>query len=239
MRSCPAHLPQASSDTSRRNQHMGWSYDDDIELDYHVRRSALPAPGRVRDLLELTSRLHGSLLDRHRPLWEAHLIEGLRDGRFAMYIKLHHALVDGISGLRLVQRSLNTDPHDTRIPCMVVTSPCTSRQSEPHTRLARLHAGGGIPCQAWSLNDVTGPRCPDRTAAHTSVSAPRTMFNVPIGGARRCAAQSWSLERVKNVKSAAGVSVNDVVLAMCAGALRAYLLDHSELPSRHLSRWSR
>ena len=72
---------------------IAWAYDDDddIDVDYHLRRSALPSPGRVRDLLELTSRLHSTLLDRHRPLWEAHFVEGLNDGRFAFYSKFHHS----------------------------------------------------------------------------------------------------------------------------------------------------
>lgn len=97
---------------------VGWSYDDEVDLDYHLRRSALPSPGRVRDLLELTSRLHGSLLDRHRPLWEAHLIEGLADGRFAVYTKMHHSLIDGVSALKLLMRTLSEDPDDTalRVP---------------------------------------------------------------------------------------------------------------------------
>lgn len=91
---------------------LGWAYDDenDIDVDYHLRRSALPQPGRVRDLLELSSLLHGSLLDRHRPLWEGHFVEGLNDGRFALYTKFHHALIDGVSALKLMQRALSTDP---------------------------------------------------------------------------------------------------------------------------------
>jgi diacylglycerol O-acyltransferase / wax synthase len=75
-----------------------WHHDEDIDLEYHVRLSALPRPGRVRELLTLVSQLHGTLLDRHRPLWEFHLIEGLADGRFAIYYKVHHALVDGVRG---------------------------------------------------------------------------------------------------------------------------------------------
>ena len=79
---------------------LAWAVDKDLDLEYHIRRSALPSPGRVRELLELTSRLHGTLLDRHRPLWEAHLVEGLDDGRFAVYTKIHHSLVDGVSAMR-------------------------------------------------------------------------------------------------------------------------------------------
>ena len=92
---------------------LAWSFDHDIDLEYHLRRSALPSPGRVRELLELTSRLHGTLLDRHRPLWEAHLVEGLNDGRFAVYTKVHHALVDGVSAMKMMRRALSDDPQDT------------------------------------------------------------------------------------------------------------------------------
>ncbi len=104
---------------------VAWTLDDDIDLDYHVRRSALPAPGRVRELLELTSRLHSGLLDRHRPLWESHVIESPADGRFAVYTKVHHALVDGVSALKLMQRSLSTDPGDSeiRVPWALPPSP--------------------------------------------------------------------------------------------------------------------
>ncbi|MBV8786939.1 MAG: wax ester/triacylglycerol synthase family O-acyltransferase, partial [Mycobacterium sp.] len=91
---------------------LAWAYDDDVDIEYHVRRSALPSPGRVRELLELTSRWHSSLLDRHRPLWETHIIEGLKDGRFAIYTKVHHALIDGVSAQKLMQRAMSTDPED-------------------------------------------------------------------------------------------------------------------------------
>ena len=91
-----------------------WVEDDQFDIEYHVRHSALPKPGRVRELLELCSRLHSTRLATERPLWEWHLIEGLRDGRVAMYSKLHHALVDGISAMRLLQSILSTDPDRTR-----------------------------------------------------------------------------------------------------------------------------
>src|SRR3954467_10270261 len=93
-----------------------WQEDDDVDLEHHVRHSALPEPGRVRELLALTSRLHGSLLDRQRPMWEMHVIEGLEGNRFAVYTKLHHAVMDGVSGLRLLQRSLSTSPDNRNQP---------------------------------------------------------------------------------------------------------------------------
>jgi diacylglycerol O-acyltransferase / wax synthase len=93
-----------------------WVRDDQFDLEYHVRHSALPEPGRIRELLTVVSRLHGSLLDRNRPLWEAHLIEGLRDGRFALYTKIHHALCDGVTAMRLLEASMSPDPEERNMP---------------------------------------------------------------------------------------------------------------------------
>src|SRR6476660_10175827 len=93
-----------------------WTQDDNFDLEYHFRHSALPKPGRVRELLELCSRLHSSRLATERPLWEWHLIEGLRDGRVAMYCKLHHSLVDGISAMRLLQFIHRSDPDRRDMP---------------------------------------------------------------------------------------------------------------------------
>src|SRR3954451_4996116 len=116
-----------------------WVDDEDVDLEHHVRHSALPDPCRVRELLALVSRLHGTLLDRKRPLWEMHLIEGLEDGRFAVYTKMHHALMDGVSGLRLLQRSLTTDPDDRSLcaPYLVRESHHSSLPS-PTSALAAL-----------------------------------------------------------------------------------------------------
>jgi WS/DGAT/MGAT family acyltransferase len=211
-----------------------WSFDDHVDLDYHVRRSALPAPGRVRELLELTSRLHGSLLDRHRPLWETHVIEGLQDGRFALYTKMHHALVDGVSALNLLQRSLSSGHSDDQIRVPWDLAPRI--QAQPNHD-GRLHKAIDTMKSAASLapSTVTLARAGllEQQMA-LPFRAPRTMLNVPIGGARRCAAQSWSLERINDVKNAAGATVNDVVLAMCAGALRSYLTDLNALPDAPL-----
>jgi diacylglycerol O-acyltransferase len=213
---------------------FAWSHDDQIDLDYHVRRSALPAPGRIRELLEVTSRLHGTLLDRHRPLWETHLIEGLRDGRFAVYTKLHHAVVDGVSGLRLLQGSLSPDPDDAdfRVPW----SP-PQRRGAPGPKAGRLQQIIRMMGSVGALGPST-LRLARAALLEQQLTlpfqAPRTMLNVPVGGARRVAAQSWSLDRVIEVKNAAGASVNDVVLAMCAGALRSYLEDQGAMPEAPL-----
>ncbi len=219
---------------------LAWAYDDEVDVDYHVRRSALPSPGRVRDLLELTSRVHTALLDRHRPLWEAYVIEGLQDGRFALYTKMHHALIDGVSAVKLMQRTLSTDPHDTEVKAMW----SLPRPPKP----AAPSEGGSNPLNslmklAGSLKGLAGVGPSTLKLARAALleqqltlpfAAPHTMLNVKVGGARRCAAQSWSLDRVKSVKQAAGVTVNDAVLAMCAGALRYYLLEQHALPDTPL-----
>jgi diacylglycerol O-acyltransferase / wax synthase len=212
---------------------LGWTYDTDVDIDYHVRRSALPSPGRVRDLLELTSLLHSSLLDRHRPLWEAHVIEGLKDGRFAVYSKFHHALIDGVSALRLTQRALSNDPDDPEIRA-IWSLPKRKRKSNPSPRLSSLmRTAGSIAALAPSTVSLARAVLFEQQLT-LPFRAPRTMLNVKIGGARRCAAQSWSVDRIKSVKRAAGVTVNDVVLTMCSGALRYYLLEQNALPDTPL-----
>jgi diacylglycerol O-acyltransferase / wax synthase len=213
-----------------------WTFDDEVELDYHVRRSALPNPGRIRELLELTSRLHTSLLDRHRPLWETHLVEGLDDGRFAVYTKLHHSLIDGVSAMRLMQRALSTDPTDTELRVPFTLPP--RRGNKPDTGDSSLLSSLG-----GAVGSVAGFAPTTLAFARKALyeqqltlpfRAPKTMFNVKIGGARRVAAQSWPLARIKKVKEASGATVNDVVLAMCAGALRLYLVEHDGLPDAPL-----
>jgi diacylglycerol O-acyltransferase / wax synthase len=232
-----------------------WSSDSDLDLEYHVRLSALPRPGRVRELLELTSRLHGSLLDRHRPLWEFYLIEGLSDGRFAVYTKFHHALLDGVSALRLLDTTLSSDPNaiGLRAPWSPIAPIAQPRQDQrateagahgadpatgampgplPRFRAAASVVGelaGLLPALMKIANQVLREQ-----AGALPFQAPRSMLNVPITGARRFAAQSYSLERITAVRKAAGVTLNDVVLAMCAGALRQYLLDLGALPDRSL-----
>src|SRR3954454_1546435 len=110
-----------------------WKEDDQFDLEYHFRHSALPKPGRIRELLELCGRLHSTRLALERPLWEVHLIEGLRDGRVAMYTKMHHALVDGVSSMRLLERVLSQDPDDLDMEPMWSAAHARSRSEERTT----------------------------------------------------------------------------------------------------------
>ena len=150
---------------------VGWTYDNDIDLDYHLRRSGLPSPGRVRDLLELTSRLHGGLLDRHRPLWEAHLIEGLADGRFAVYTKMHHSLIDGVSALKLLMRTLSEDPGDTevRVPWAL------PRRKRPHQGSSLLRT---VTDAAGSVAGLGASR-ENRSSRFTEMSRILTRLRIP------------------------------------------------------------
>jgi WS/DGAT/MGAT family acyltransferase len=214
---------------------VAWSFDKEVELDYHLRQSALPRPGRVRELLALTSRLHSSPLDRHRPLWEGHLIEGLADGRYAVYMKFHHSLLDGVSALRLLQRIFTSDPNDreVRVPWNLEPRQSTNSESGPSALRRVGDTVGFLAGLAPSTLSLARSAFLEQQLT-LPFRAPRTMFNVRIGGARRCVGQSWPLDRVRRVKSAAGVTVNDVVLAMSGGALRAYLREQDALPDAPL-----
>lgn len=218
--------------------HLAWSDDSNLELDYHFRHSALPQPGRIRELLELTSRWHGTLLDRHRPLWEVHLVEGLQDNRFAIYTKVHHALLDGVAALRQLQSTLSDDPSDMDCPPIWGTRGENGGKRPARAPVSPLQSAQRAFNQMRSLGPAAVKVANEAFREHTltlPMQAPKTMFNVPIGGARRFAAQSWPLERVRRISSASGTSRNDVVLAMCAGALRDYLIEHSALPSAPLT----
>jgi diacylglycerol O-acyltransferase / wax synthase len=223
-----------------------WVPDDHFDIEHHVRHSALPRPGRVRELLDLCSRLHGQRLARERPLWEAHVIEGLRDGRVAMYTKTHHSLVDGVSAMRLLASVLSTDPDRRDMPAPWAARPASAsaRQTREvaETSLAdvpvkALQTAFGLTAEAAGLPSAlvkTITRGLRNETSAVSLYAPRTMFNQSITGSRRFAAQDWPIERMRAVGKATGSTINDVVLAMCSGALRAYLLDHDALPDTGL-----
>lgn len=219
-----------------------WEHVDDIDLGYHFRHSALPRPGTIKELLVLVSRLHAQLLDRSRPLWEAHLIEGLDDGRFAIYSKVHHSLVDGISGLKMMERAMTPDPDEHGMPPFYAQVPSPRR---------KRRGGGGLPnpvslvsstvsgAATFATQSTQASYSALRDALTTDssvlpVGAPTTLLNRKIGAARRFAADYWSLERVKAVQEATGATMNDVVTAVCGGALRSYLIEEDSLPDSPL-----
>ncbi|MGH3362707.1 MAG: WS/DGAT/MGAT family O-acyltransferase [Nocardioides sp.] len=236
--------------SARTGAQLVWKNDEQFDIEHHVRHSALPKPGRVRELLELCSRLHSTRLAWERPLWEAHIIEGLRDGRVAMYTKTHHALVDGISAMRLLQSVLTTDPDKRDLPPMWAARPSTDKHSAKATQardqaeknlaevpLQALRTAMGITAEAagmpGALVKTISKGLRNETSA-LSLYAPRTILNQQITGSRRFAAQDWPIERMRAVGKATGTTLNDVVLAMCSGAMRTYLLELDALPEQTL-----
>ncbi|MGB3474461.1 MAG: wax ester/triacylglycerol synthase family O-acyltransferase [Mycobacterium sp.] len=216
----------------------GWDSDTDVDLDRHVHYSALPRPAGMLELWTLVSWLHATPLDRDRPLWEMHLIEGLADGRYAVYIKVHHALTDGVSAMGMLRAALSTDPELRCQPALWEPAEAAS-ESAPATT-----SGGWLPGRAataiWNgardaaglLPALTGTlvQALRQRGGALSLVTPNTMFNVAIDGARSFTGGSWPLERLRLVAKHSDATVNDVVLAMCAGALRSYLTRRKALP---------
>jgi diacylglycerol O-acyltransferase len=228
-----------------------WEKDKELDMKYHVRHSALPKPGRYRELFALVSRLHGTLLDRSRPLWEIHLIEGLQNRQFAIYTKMHHAAIDGIGALGLTEGMCSTNRR-TRNDLSPLSLEAYKKYTEagkdeskpvvaPRERDLRAvaellkeqfdttsHMLGMIREYAGTwLGGGHGLAVPWR---HVS----KTQINTRISASRRYVAQSWEFDRFKAVGKATGGTVNDVVLAMCSGALRRYLMAQGDLPIHSL-----
>lgn len=228
-----------------------WDKDEHIDLDYHVRHSALPAPGRYRELFALASRLHTTLLDRTRPLWELHLIEGLQRRQFAVYNKIHHAAIDGVGAMH-VTRGMCSDNARDRSDC----SPYSLEAYERYKAQRFGSAERSLPPKQTELRNVIEAIKHQYDSSMHLVTAmrrfgaafvgrggnlavpwhnvPKTSFNTRVSGARRFVAQSFDFARVRGVSKAMDATVNDVVLAMCSGALRRYLMTRDELPRHSL-----
>jgi diacylglycerol O-acyltransferase / wax synthase len=222
-----------------------WTVDDTPDMDYHVRHSALPRPGGERELGVLVSRLHSHQLDLKRPLWECHFIEGLRGNRYALYIKMHHSLIDGVSGMRLLQRQLSDDPSTRNMlaPWAAAREPAKKGGSDiPSFANALSGLVDALREQASSLPQLgmaLGRLVRAATAAGSKLTAPfstpKSVFNGRITGQRRFATQQYDLTRLKNLSAAIGCSLNDVVLAICSGAMRRFLIEHDALPGKPLT----
>lgn len=218
-----------------------WERNHDLDLEYHVRHLALPKPGGERELGVLISRLHSNPLDFSRPLWEYHIIEGLEDNRFAVYFKMHHAIVDGIAGVRMLQRSMSTDPDVTDTPALW-SAPVPEELLAAHTsttRLKRALSGARKSLRqvrnvGRQLYEALKSGSDDRDPLLLPFQAPKTIFNNRIGSQRRFATQQYDFARIKALAKAAGCTVNDIVLAISAGALRQFLREQNALPGQPL-----
>ena len=216
-----------------------WVPVHNFDLAYHVRRSALPAPGSRRQLADLASRLHAFMLDREHPLWELHFVEGLDDGCFAIYTKIHHAYCDGATLVRMAMGALNTGPDD---PLVRAFWDMGKRESAGHPerdiRAALTGIGGSLKSvllMGKELGGIAGKMALDRlgyakSALEVPFTAPRTALNGHITRARRIAGGSLEIERLKTVARSTGTTLNDVIVTICDISLRRYLARHAELP---------
>ncbi len=226
-----------------------WAQDTSLDLDYHVRHSALPKPGRYRELFALASRLHATLLDRNRPLWEMHLIEGLQNRQFAVYSKYHHAAIDGARSIHLTQSMFSTNAR-TRIHGSPLS---VESQQRYRVLLEKQHPAAMSDAQLRNVADALKERFDSGVQVYGALrrtadawmgkggaltlpwqNVPRSSINTKVDGARRFVAQSWPFARIRGVGKALDGTFNDAVLAMCAGALRRYLQSHGELPKQSL-----
>jgi WS/DGAT/MGAT family acyltransferase len=204
-----------------------WETVDEIELDYHLRHSALPWPGGERELGVLVSRLHRTQLDLSQPLWELHVIEGLHDDRFAIYVKVHHSLMDGVAAIRTLRWALTTDPDRRGM------RPMWAYDREPQTTPMPGHLQ---PRKARDVVHDVGAAVAavGRGERRKPYTAPRSVLNTTITPQRRISTQTFAIDRLRRVAKAVEGTLNDVLVAICAGGLRRYLLDIDALPAESL-----
>ncbi len=222
--------------------HPMWIEDPDFDIDYHVRRAALPSPGGEEELAEFAADVMSRPLDRSRPLWEMYVVEGLKDGMIASVTKTHHAAIDGVSGNELTVNLLDFQPEPI--------------ETEPDTEWKPDRVPTDVELVGWALNSLSRQpllglkaarrtieaavtlrrrnRQPNITPPPAPFAAPRTSINGAITPHRKFAFAQLPLADVKSVKNGLGGTVNDVVLALCAGALRGYLDDRGETPDAPL-----
>ena len=217
-----------------------WGEDEEFDIDHHFRHIALPNPGRIRELLVYISQQHSSLLDRAKPLWTCDVIEGIEGNRFAMYFKIHHAMVDGVAGMRLVEKFLSKDPNEKHVvPLWCVEGKRTKRLKAPKTPavskirgvLDTIKSQCEIAPKVMQELSQTLFKEIGKNPDHVSTfQAPPSILNQRVSSSRRFAAQSFELERFRRIAKTLGVTL----LAVCSGALREYLINQNSLPKKPL-----
>ncbi|HEX3460615.1 MAG TPA: wax ester/triacylglycerol synthase family O-acyltransferase [Acidimicrobiales bacterium] len=227
--------------------HPVWVDDPDFDIDYHVRLAAVPKPGGLRELADIAGDIAGRQLDRSKPLWEMWIIEGLAHDRVGFVTKMHHSTVDGVSGAELLSIlfDLAADPGplpapperrlDDRIPSglELMSQATVDRAMTPFKITRDLVRTGQRVLDVRKVRIGSEDR-PGLGKAALPLSAPRTSFNGALSRRRSVAFTAIGLDDVKRLKSALGVTVNDIVLAVCTGALRNFLIQGDELPDKPL-----
>jgi diacylglycerol O-acyltransferase len=241
-----------------------WLEDPDFDLDFHVRESAVPPPGEDRQVAETVARIFARPLDRARPLWELYVIHGLQGGRVALLTKIHHSVVDGVSGNEILTMLLDPGPEGRDLPAPagdrtgervpgdlemlgrgllgVPRQPLRALRSLPAaapnlTDLPGANAFPGVPTLSRGLSGLRrllGGEEDGGVLEVTTARPPRTTFNGRISSHRRFSFGSLSLDSVKVIKNELGITVNDVVVALCTTAVRDWLLERDELPDEPL-----
>lgn len=227
-----------------------WREVPDIDVRHHVQRRTLPPGGGTAALWRLVSDLHALRLDRSAPLWMAYLIDGLPDGRFAFYIKVHHIVIDGVAGLEMIARSLTTDPDLRGMPPFYAppapsgdapTAAPSGRRPKPRALIAALRsitstatAGVDLTRKVLAAEAATIVGSLATRSVVAPFSAPHTPFNTRLGPRRAVAATTVDHARIKAISRAAGVTGNDVVTTVIAGVVRQWLAARGELPERSL-----
>jgi WS/DGAT/MGAT family acyltransferase len=238
-----------------------WIDDPDFDIDFHVREIALPSPGDDRQLAEQVARIMSRQLDRARPLWELYVIQGLQRGNVGMLTKIHHSVIDGISGAEVMGLLLDLGPEAPKLPEVPEWRGDVDEEPSALTMLTRGLIGlprypvrileslpSAIPhLQDTPFSSLPGAGLTGRLASRAlravgvatappqkRPTAPRTSFNGRISAHRRFALGQLPLADVKAVKNAHGCTVNDVVVSLCAGVVRRWLLEHDELPEEPL-----
>lgn len=223
-----------------------WVEDHDIDMEHHFRHSALPAPGGERELGILVSRLHSHQLDFSRPPWECHIIEGLEGNRVALYTKMHHSLVDGVSGARMLTRIFSPDATAMNLPApWAVPTPSKPKGETPAataTGSPMEVALEGLRAQGKSVSALIGALSKLRKASKNKSStliapfaAPKSVLNGRVKSQRRFATQQYDLAEIKALAKAANCSLNDVVLYLCSTSMRRFLKEANSLPTRSLT----
>lgn len=233
--------------------HPIWVEDPHLDLDYHVRRHVLPSPGGPRDLTDLTGALVGVPLDRSRPLWEIHVVEGLHDGNVALIGKIHHAAVDGVSGAELFVHLFDLTPDVPVDGASMASATATADLIAPvaperipsdvelvgHALLSQARRTVSLPGllgrTVRSASQLVGRhRDPEAVAGAVPLRAPRTPWSAAITPHRSVAFARVRLSDIRRIRTAFGVKVNDAVLALVTGATRRYLADRDALPTEPL-----
>ena len=232
-----------------KNPVPSWVEDTDIDLEYHVRHAALPWPGGERELGELVGRLQSTPIDLSRPPWECTIIEGLEGGRFALFVKMHHSLIDGISGMRLLQQAMSPDAAKSlKLPPFwsAGPAPAPKRRQPPAAEptMANVMSGAvqALRSQLRSAPQLLGAFGKmlkrvgdDEDGMALPFDAPLSVLNGRVREKRRFATQRIALQRMRTLAEAAGCTLNDVVLAVCGGSLRHFLLERDCLPGKSLT----